>query len=65
LRPITRTVSKAPVPLRNTPYIHYVVDSMRVAGLNGAVLSMGYLPAPIQRHFCGDIVRLQDAYGRR
>ncbi len=53
LRPITRTVPKAMVPLRNKPYIHYMVDSMRAAGLDGSVLSMGYLPDPIQRHFAG------------
>ena len=40
LRPITRTVSKAMVPLRGKPYIRYVVDSMR-AVLEGAIFSMG------------------------
>lgn len=53
LRPITHTVPKAMVPLRNKPYIHYMVDSMKVAGLEGAVFSMGYLPDPIKRHFAG------------
>ena len=53
LRPVTRTVPKAMVPLRNKPYIHYQVDSMRAAGLEGAVLSMGYLPDPIERYFAG------------
>lgn len=51
LRPITRTVPKALVPLRNKPYIQYMIDSLRSAGLEEAVLSMGYLPDPIQRHF--------------
>ena len=53
LRPLTYTVPKAMVPLRNKPYIHYMVDSMRAAGLEGAVLSMGYLPDPIERYFAG------------
>jgi mannose-1-phosphate guanylyltransferase len=53
LRPITHTVPKAMVPLRNKPYIRYMVDSLKVAGLDGAVFSMGYLPDPIRRYFEG------------
>ena len=53
LRPITQTVPKAMVPLRNKPYIHYLLDSLRVSGLEGAVLSMGYLPDPIREYFAG------------
>ncbi len=30
-----------------------MVDSMRAAGIEGAVLSMGYLPGPIERYFAG------------
>ena len=51
LRPITYTVPKAMVPLRGKPYVQYMVDSLRSAGLEGAVLSMGYLPDPIRKHF--------------
>ncbi len=51
LRPITYTTPKAMVPMRNKPYIQYLVDSLRAAGLDGAILSMGYLPSPIQRYF--------------
>lgn len=54
LRPITHTVPKALVPLRNRPYVRYLVDSMREAGIEGAVLSMGYLPDPIRRYFDGE-----------
>lgn len=53
LRPITHTVPKAMVPLRNKPYIGYLVESLRTAGLEKLVFSMGYLPAPIQRYFDG------------
>jgi mannose-1-phosphate guanylyltransferase len=53
LRPITYTTPKAMVPMRNKPYIQYMVDSLRAAGLDGAVLSMGYLPYPIQQYFAG------------
>jgi mannose-1-phosphate guanylyltransferase len=45
LRPITYTTPKAMVPVRNRPYIDYMVDPLRAAGLDGAVLSMGY-PVP-------------------
>ncbi len=51
LRPITYDVPKAMVPLRNQPFIGYMVDFLRAAGLEGAVLSLGYLPDPIQEYF--------------
>jgi mannose-1-phosphate guanylyltransferase len=51
LRPITHTVPKAMVPLRDKPYIEYMVDSMKAAGVDGAVFSMGYLPNPIRGYF--------------
>jgi mannose-1-phosphate guanylyltransferase len=51
LRPITYTVPKAMVPLRNKPYIHYLVGALKRAGLDGAVFSMGYLPDHIRRYF--------------
>src|SRR5918992_434369 len=51
LRPITFDVPKAMVPLRNRPFIGYMVDFLRAGGLDGVVLSMGYLPDPIQGYF--------------
>jgi len=51
LRPITQTVPKSMVPLRNRPYVQYMVDTMKTAGLDGVVFSMGYLPEPIQQYF--------------
>ena len=51
LRPITQTVPKSMVPLRNKPYVHYMVDTMKAADLDGAVFSMGYLPEAIQSYF--------------
>ena len=53
MRPITYDVPKAMVPLRNQPFIGYMVDFLRAAGLEGAVLSLGYLPDPIQEYFEG------------
>src|SRR5215207_6866622 len=38
LRPITQTVPKSMVPLRNKPYVQYMVDTMRAGGLDGASL---------------------------
>jgi mannose-1-phosphate guanylyltransferase len=51
LRPITHTVPKSMVPLRNRPYFCYMLDSLKAAGLDGAVLSMGYLPEAIRDYF--------------
>src|SRR3712207_9517549 len=50
LRPITYDVPKALVPLRNRPFIGYMLDFLKSGGLDGAVLSMGYLPTPIQEY---------------
>src|SRR5918997_1458146 len=50
LRPITYDVPKALVPLRNRPFIGYMLDFLRSGGLGGAVLSLGYLPTPIQEY---------------
>ena len=50
LRPITYDVPKALVPLRNRPFMGYMLDFLRAGGLDGAVLSLGYLPDPIQEY---------------
>jgi len=51
LRPITYDVPKALVPLRNQPFMGYMIDFLRCGGLEGTVLSLGYLPDPIQEYF--------------
>ncbi len=53
LRPITYDIPKALVPLRNRPFMGYMLDFLRGGGLDGAVLSLGYLPDPIQ-DYLGD-----------
>src|SRR5919199_1270632 len=53
LRPITYDVPKAMVPLRNRPFMGYMMDFLRAGGLEGTVLSLGYLPDPIQGYFQG------------
>src|SRR5215203_2944831 len=50
LRPITYDVPKALVPLRNRPFMGYMLTFLRRGGLDGAVLSLGYLPTPIQEY---------------
>src|SRR5215217_5931572 len=51
LRPITFDVPKAMVPLRNRPFMGYMMDFLRAGELDGAVLSLGYLPDPIKEYF--------------
>src|ERR687893_401254 len=53
LRPITYDVPKAMIPLRNRPFMGYMMDFLRAGGLEGAVLSLGYLPDPIQGYLEG------------
>jgi mannose-1-phosphate guanylyltransferase len=53
LRPITFDTPKALVPLRNRPFMGYMLDFLRGGGLDGAVLSLGYLPDPIQAYLDG------------
>src|ERR687897_689678 len=53
LRPITYDVPKALVPLRNRPFMGYMLDFLKSGGLDGAVLSLGYLPTPIQEYLGG------------
>jgi mannose-1-phosphate guanylyltransferase len=50
LRPITYDVPKALVPLRNRPFMGYMLDFLKSGGLDGAVLSVGYLPTPIREY---------------
>ena len=53
LRPITYDVPKALVPLRNEPFMGYMIQFLQSGGLDGAVLSLGYLPDPIQEYIAG------------
>jgi mannose-1-phosphate guanylyltransferase len=53
LRPVTYDIPKALVPLRNRPFMGYMLDFLRRGGLSGAVLSLGYLPDPIQNYLRG------------
>ncbi|MGI8649964.1 MAG: nucleotidyltransferase family protein, partial [Rubrobacter sp.] len=50
LRPVTYDTPKALVPIRNKPFLGYTIDLLREAGIDGVVLSLGYLPDPIQAY---------------
>jgi len=50
LRPITYDVPKALMPLRNRPFVGYILNFLKSGGLDGAVLSFGYLPTPGQEY---------------
>ena len=51
LRPITQTIPKSMVPLRNKPYVQYMVDTLKAAELDGVIFAMGYLPDAIHSYF--------------
>lgn len=59
LRPVTYDVPKALVPLRNRPFISYMIDFLRSGELDGVVFSMGYLPDPI-RDYISEREELKD-----
>lgn len=50
LRPVTYDIPKALVPIRNKPFLGYTLDFLREAGIEGVVLSLGYLPDQIQEY---------------
>ncbi|MGH3089682.1 MAG: sugar phosphate nucleotidyltransferase [Rubrobacteraceae bacterium] len=50
LRPVTYDIPKALVPIRNKPFMGYTIDFLRDAGIEGAILSLGYLPDQIQEY---------------
>src|SRR3712207_8706841 len=49
LRPITYDIPKALVPLRNRPFMGYMLDFLRSGGVDGALLSLGYIRNPHQQ----------------
>src|SRR5918994_7596668 len=53
LRPITYHVPKALVPLRNRPFMGYMLDFLKSGGPVAALPSFGALPTPIQEYLGG------------
>ncbi|HHW18163.1 MAG TPA: NDP-sugar synthase [Firmicutes bacterium] len=49
LRPLTETMPKAVVPIANVPYIVRCLSYLEENGVDHVVLSMGYLPEPIEK----------------
>lgn len=51
LRPLTYALPKPMVPLLGRPFIGWIIERFRAAGVDEAILSCGYLPAAIRAHF--------------
>lgn len=51
MRPLTDHLPKAMAPIVNVPSIELIVRWLAQHGVDEVVLSLGYLPDTIQRHF--------------
>ncbi len=51
LRPLTEWLPKAMLPIANKPFLEHQIDHLRRHGVTRVILSCGYLPEPIRRHF--------------
>jgi NDP-sugar pyrophosphorylase family protein len=51
LRPLTFHTPKPMLPLVDRPLLAYLFDQLQRAGVTRVILSCGYLPDPIRRHF--------------
>ena len=51
LEPLTITRPKTMVPVLNQPFLEYLIVRLRNSGVSTVVLSLGYLPKPIQDYF--------------
>jgi D-glycero-D-manno-heptose 1,7-bisphosphate phosphatase len=51
LRPLTRDVPKPMVLVNNRPFLEYLIEMLRLNGVNEVVLLVGYLHEKITQHF--------------
>ncbi len=51
LRPLTCTVPKPMARLCGRPIVEYILDSLIDAGIDEAVMTLGYLPDVVENHF--------------
>jgi len=51
LRPLTRNITKAMVPILNKPFLEHMIGYLKGHGIADIILAMGYLPDPIQSYF--------------
>jgi histidinol-phosphate phosphatase family protein len=51
LRPLTDTRPKPMIEFHGRPFLEYLVEELRDAGIERIVLLLGYLPEVIERHF--------------
>jgi mannose-1-phosphate guanylyltransferase len=57
LRPLTCNTTKAMVPILNKPFLEYLIWYLKEHGITDIILTMSYLPEPIQSYF-GDGAKL-------
>jgi len=50
LRPLTCNTPKAMVPILNRPFLEHLLRYLEKHGVRDVILTMGYLPDPIQNH---------------
>lgn len=51
LRPLTDAVPKPMIEFHGRPFLEYLVEELRDAGIERILLLLGYLPEVVQRHF--------------
>jgi mannose-1-phosphate guanylyltransferase len=51
LRPLTEWLPKPMLPIANRPFLEHQIEHLREHGVDRIVLSCGYLPDAIRRHF--------------
>jgi NDP-sugar pyrophosphorylase family protein len=50
LRPLTRTVPKALIPVRGRPFVDYQLDLLKKSGIGDFVFCLGHLGEKVRRH---------------
>lgn len=51
MRPLTDTVPKPMIEIHGRPFLEYLVEQLRAAGIERILMLLGYLPGQIQAHF--------------
>lgn len=51
MRPLTDSIPKPMIPFHGKPFLEYLVEELRDAGIERILLLLGYLPAVIEDHF--------------
>lgn len=51
MRPLTDTVPKPMIEIHGRPFLEYLVEQLRAAGIERILMLLGYLPGQIQEYF--------------